>query len=73
VKVCEHKHIADITKIQNSRNFSENVHFILSGEIHLMDRNNYHTYGYLGRGSYFGEIGVLMNCLNQFDYIFYGS
>ena len=38
-----------------------------------MDRNNLNTYGYLDRGSYFGEIGILMNSLNQFDYIFYGG
>ena len=38
-----------------------------------MDRNNLNTYGYLDRGSYFGEIGILMNSLNQFDYVFYGG
>jgi hypothetical protein len=37
------------------------VHFIISGDVDIMNKENFYQYGVLSTGSYFGDISVLLN------------
>ena len=49
---------------------SKKVCFIISGTVHIMDKNTKYEYGVLNEGSYFGDISLLLNEPNQFCYVF---
>ena len=54
--------------IENSNKMSKRVHFIISGQIYLMNREGMYEYGVIHEGSYFGEISLLLDEENEFSY-----
>ena len=54
--------------IEHSNQISKRVHFIISGQIYLMNREGMYEYGIIHEGSYFGEISILLNDENEFSY-----
>ena len=50
--------------------YSSKVRFILSGQIHIMDRYGMYDYGVVSEGGYFGEISVLLDEPAEFSYMF---
>ena len=47
---------------------SKYVYFIISGKIHIMNKEGILEYGVLGEGSYFGDLSVMSNEPNEFAY-----
>lgn len=43
---------------------------ILSGSIYIMDSTGMYGYGILRSGSYFGDISILLNKVNQYSYFY---
>lgn len=56
--------------VQKANHASDKVHFILSGQIHIMSKDGTFQYGTLFEGSYFGDISILLDEPNQFSYYF---
>ena len=54
--------------IQEAGQKSVKIYFILSGHIHIMNKNGLFDYGRLEEGSYFGDISTLQNELNEYSY-----
>jgi hypothetical protein len=52
----------------NAGQGSNKIYFILSGQIHIMDRRGLFDYGVLGEGSYFGDISALLDEPNEYSY-----
>lgn len=49
---------------------STRVIFILCGRIYFTDETNRYAFGSLGPGSCFGDISLLLNLPNKFNYLF---
>ena len=47
---------------------SESLYFIISGNIHIMNKSGMIRYGTLSEGSYFGDLSILRNEPNEFSY-----
>jgi len=56
--------------IEMAGNVAQNVYFIISGEIHLMNKDGLYDYGMLGEGSYFGDISLLLDQPEEFTYLY---
>lgn len=54
--------------IQDAEEMSFKIHFILSGQIHIMNKNGLFDYGRLEEGSYFGDISTMLNEYNEYAY-----
>lgn len=50
--------------------FSTKVFFILHGKVFITDKTNKIVYATLGRGSCFGDISVLLDQPNKYNYLF---
>jgi len=48
----------------------KNVYFIISGQIHIMDKEGIYEYGILSDGSYFGDISLLLDQDEEFSYFY---
>lgn len=49
---------------------SKNVYFIISGKVHIMDKEGLYHYGILEDGAMFGEISLLTNEPEEFSYFY---
>ena len=49
---------------------SNKVYFLISGIIHIMDKNGLYEYGIIHEGSYFGEISLLLDEPNEYSYCY---
>ena len=49
---------------------SKRVYFILSGTVHIMNKEGLYEYGTLSEGSYFGDISILTRQPNNYSYFF---
>ena len=49
---------------------SDRVYFLMSGLIHIMDKNGLYEYGIIHEGSYFGDISVIFDEPNEYSYCF---
>lgn len=47
--------------IERAGQFSKSVHFIVNGEVIIMNKECLIEFGILSKGSYFGDISILMN------------
>ena len=56
--------------IEMAGNIASNVYFIISGSIHLMNKDGLYDYGMLSEGSYFGDLSLLLNEPEEFSYLF---
>lgn len=56
--------------IIEANTFSKGVYFILNGEIHVMDSQKLFRYTTLSEGSFFGEMSLLGNELNEYSYCY---
>ena len=54
--------------IEHANQMSKRVHFIISGQIYLMNREGMYEYGIIHEGSYFGDLSLLLNYQNEFSY-----
>lgn len=54
--------------VQEAEEMSFKIHFILSGQIHIMNKNGLFDYGRLEEGSYFGDISTMLNEYNEYAY-----
>ena len=52
---------------------SEKVYFIISGQIHIMNKEGLYEYGILQDGSYFGDISLLLNEENDYSFQYFSS
>jgi len=57
-------------KIVQEGKMSTDVHFIVSGKVHIMNKQGLWEYGSLEEGAYFGDISAFTNEPNQFSYYF---
>jgi signal-transduction protein with cAMP-binding, CBS, and nucleotidyltransferase domain len=48
----------------------KNVYFIISGQIHIMNKEGLYEYGTLSDGSYFGDISLLLDQKEEFSYFY---
>lgn len=60
----------EIPFMENAGTLSTKVRFILSGQIHVMDKYGMYDYGVVSEGSYFGDISVLMQEPAEFSYMY---
>ena len=58
------------TMLIKANTVSNNVFFILSGQIHIMSKDGQYKYCTLSEGSYFGEISLLLDEPNEYSYYF---
>lgn len=49
---------------------SQNIYFIISGKVYLVDPTGLYVYGILQDGSYFGDISALLKRSNEFNYMY---
>ena len=56
--------------IEEAEKMSKYVHFIIKGQVHIMDKNCLSTFGILETGSYFGDISVFLNQPNKFSFCY---
>ena len=49
---------------------SNKVYFLISGLVHIMDKNGLYEYGIIHEGSYFGEISLLLDEPNEYSYCY---
>jgi len=56
--------------IEKAGQFSQNVHFIVSGDVYLMNKECAYEYAILTKGSYFGDISILLNQPNIYTYAY---
>ena len=54
--------------MQNAGEKSKCIYFIISGEVHIMNKSGILKYGTLSEGSYFGDLSVMSNEPNEFAY-----
>ena len=59
-----------LPSIEHAEKMSSCVHFIIRGQVHIMDKNCLYHYGLLEVGSYFGDISVLQGTPNQFSFCY---
>lgn len=59
-----------LPSIEHAEKMSSCVHFIIRGQVHIMDKNCLYHYGLLEAGSYFGDISVLQGTPNQFSFCY---
>jgi CRP-like cAMP-binding protein len=55
---------------EHAGHMSEKVYFIISGQIHIMNKEGLYEYGILQDGSYFGDISLLLNEENDYSYYY---
>lgn len=58
----------DLPIIKSPYEISGHVYFIVAGQVHLMDSIGMYDYGILKKGSYFGDISILLDKPNEFSY-----
>ena len=56
--------------IEQAGNIPSNVYFIISGQIHLMNKDGLYEYAILSEGSYFGDISLLRDQPEEFSYFY---
>lgn len=49
---------------------SKKVYFLISGMIHIMDKQGLYEYGIIHEGGYFGDISVILNEPNEYSYCY---
>jgi len=59
-----------IPVIEEAEQNSRFVHFIVKGQVHIMDKLGLYEYGILKSGSYFGDISCMLHKPNTFSYFF---
>lgn len=57
-------------QLEMSGQVSKKVYFVLSGMIHIMDKNGLYEYGIIHEGSYFGDISILLNEPSEYSYCY---
>lgn len=50
--------------------FSTHVHFIQSGKVYICDPMGLYQYGVMRKGSYFGDISIMLDRPNVFSYMY---
>jgi CRP-like cAMP-binding protein len=60
----------ELPVIEEYGTVSKFVHFIIKGQIYIMNKQGLYEYGTLGAGSYFGDISVLQDKPNTFSYFY---
>jgi len=60
----------EIPVVEQSGRTSRTVNFIISGQIHIMNKDGLFDYGIIGEGGYFGDISVLLDEPENFSYFF---
>ena len=58
----------EIPVIEQSGRISKNVYFVLSGQIHIMNKNGMYEYGLVQECGYFGDISILLNQPSEYAY-----
>lgn len=53
-----------------ANHYSTKVFFILTGKVFVTDKTNKIVYATLGPGSCFGDISILLNQPNKYNYLF---
>jgi len=56
--------------IEFSGKKSKRVHFILEGKAHIMNKEGLYEYGILEKGSYFGDISILLDKSSEYSYFY---
>lgn len=60
----------ELPVIEQADEKSKHVYFLISGQIHIMNKEGLYEYGILPDGSYFGEISVLFDQPNEYSYFY---
>jgi len=60
----------EIPVIEQAGRHSSTVNFIISGQIHVMNKDGLYDYGTIGEGGYFGDISCLLDEPENFSYFF---
>lgn len=60
----------DLPYIFEAFSYSTHIHFIQSGKVFIMDPKGLYQYAVLQKGSYFGDISILLGKPNVFSYMF---
>jgi hypothetical protein len=56
--------------MEKAGEYSKNVHFIVSGDVYIMNKDGNYEYAIVSKGSYFGDISILLNEPNLYSYAF---
>ena len=56
--------------IERAGDYTKFMYFILNSRVHVMDKAGMYDYGIIGKGSYFGDISILLQQPNAFSYMF---
>ena len=67
---CDWLRDEELPIIEHSGKKPKNVHFILSGTAHIMNREGMYEYGLLQEGSYFGDISILLDQPSEYSYYY---
>lgn len=59
-----------IPTLSKAFNYSSHVHFIQSGQVFIMDSLGLYQYAVLSKGSYFGDISIMLERQNVFTYMY---
>lgn len=62
--------VKEDTAFIRADDMSKNVHFIISGKVHIMDKDGLYLYGSIGEGAMFGEISLLRDEPEEFSYYY---
>lgn len=60
----------DLPIIDNAFDEARYIHFIIRGEVHMMDHTGMYDYGIIQKGSYFGDVSVILRKPNEFSYLY---
>lgn len=56
--------------IELSGKKAKRVHFILEGKAYIMNKEGLYEYGMLEKGSYFGDISILLDKSSEYSYFY---
>lgn len=60
----------DIPYLSRAGEKSKKVHFILQGNVHVMNSNGIYDYAMIQEGGYYGDISTLLDMPDEFSYLY---
>ena len=60
----------DLPIIERAFEDARYIHFIINGKVHMMDHAGMYDYGIIQKGSYFGDVSVILQKPNEFSYLY---
>ena len=62
--------VVDLPMIEKAGEYTKFMYFIINSNVHVMDKAGMYDYGVIGKGSYFGDISILLQQPNAFSYMY---